>query len=40
MCEGLICKCEFSLFNHYKKCKYSKVLVKKVKPILDLFEIE
>jgi hypothetical protein len=29
MCERLICKREFSLFNHYNKCKYSKVSVKR-----------
>jgi hypothetical protein len=28
MYEGLICKCEFLLFNHFKKCKYSKAALK------------
>jgi hypothetical protein len=40
MYDGLICKREFSLFNHCKKCKYSKASMKGVKFILDLFEIE
>jgi hypothetical protein len=40
ICEGLICKCEFSLFTHCKKCKYFKASVKRVKLILDLVEIE
>jgi hypothetical protein len=28
MYEGLICKHEYSLFNHYKKCKYSEASLK------------
>jgi hypothetical protein len=40
MYEGLISKCKFSLFNHCKKCKYSKASLKGVKKFLNLFEIE